>query len=227
MIDANTVKRFLQDWKDAGAISISLIALGISLWNAVRDHRRYRQQQPQFKFHVWIVPFMDVEAFGRAHAAIFEDERRAAMREAGRFSWALHVRATNEGSQPVTLEYCSCEVSSVAAQNPALYGSEHSMVAVDESKCKLSTGDMHEWVVKLKMFPYRILRVYIFNSVGDVWCVDDRKVLDVHRTTVKKWPYSDARLALLPVPISLLFLRHYRRHFRPTAVEPSKKKEGR
>src|SRR5579872_6580852 len=213
MIDVNTVKRFLQDWKDATTISISLVALLISLWTAMRDRRRYQQQEPRFKFRTWIVPFMDVEAHEHALSAAFKDEIRAAFREAEWFHWALHVRAINEGSQPVTLEYCGCDVSSWTAKNPAVYGSEHSMVAVDESKCKLGTGDMHEWVIKLRAFPYRILRVYVFNSFGNVWCVDDRQVLDLHRKTVKKWPNSDGRLALLPIPISLLFLRYYRRHF--------------
>jgi hypothetical protein len=178
-------------------------------------------QPARFKFFVWLVPYKDIEAEDRARAAVFVEEVRAARREANWFHWALHVRATNIGLQPVTIEYCGCDISSVSARNPTLFGADHSEVVTQESKCKLSTGDMHEWVIKFRIFPYRILRIYIFNSFGSVSCVDDRMVLDLHRSTVRRWPYSDGRLSLLPRYVSLLFLRWYRRRFRPTKVSTS------
>jgi hypothetical protein len=47
-------------------------------------------------------------------------------------------------------------------------------------------------------------------------------VLDLHRKAVQQnRPYCDARLSLLPRLVSLLFLKLYRRRFKPTKISRS------
>ena len=223
MIDTSAVKQFFRDWKEVLTVGMSAGSLAISIWTVFRDRKRASLEKPRFDFTVWISPYADTEAYEKAHKSIFKNEQRAALAEAQALNWAVHIKATNRGIQPVTVEYGGCMVTYVGVRGrhgvPGV--PEKSEIAIQERKVKLEQGDTNEWIMKFACFPYRILRVLIFNTFQDVWCAPDSQVLDLHRKNVHRWPYTDARLSLLARPIGYLFLWWWKWRFRPQRVRKS------
>src|SRR5205807_2387970 len=197
----------LSGLKDTLTVVMAAVALLVSLRNAWRDRRVQGLQQPVLKFHVRISEYVDKDLIEK-DLPIFRDDRRAAMKKLTEFPIAIYVKATNEGLYPATVEYCGCLVSYPGVRRPQ-DAPNHSEAVVEEVKCKLGQGDSYEWAIKFRIFPYRILGIFLANSFGRMWLVDNRQVLNLHRKYVRKWPYTDARLSLVWRPISMLFLRWY------------------